>query len=147
MTLKNPIKTWSCDTSRIEDGGEKVQMSLVPLILFLSVSALRLVIDEKLFFLLEAQAARKKKIRSPCVIVTTAFPKNNNSAPKAKIPVRSDLMRSPIRSDPKSDPIRSPICNPIQVLLTAPKIKHWGPSDPTTTTSTSTTFERERPGS
>ena len=40
---------------------------------------------------------------------------NNSSAPKAKIPVRSD----PIRSDPQSDPIRSgvrsdPIRSPIR---------------------------------
>ena len=77
-------------------------------------------IHEKLFFLLEAQAARKKKIRSTCVIVKTAFPKNIIPHQKRKY-----------QSDPKSDPIRRPIWNPILVLLTAPKIKHFQNLTPT----------------
>ena len=39
MTLKNPIKIWSCNTFRIEDGGERFK-SLIALILFLSISTL-----------------------------------------------------------------------------------------------------------
>jgi len=50
------------------------------------------------------QAARQKKIRSTCIIVKTAFSQNNNSAPKAEIPVRSDPTRSDPESDPESDP-------------------------------------------
>lgn len=57
-------------------------------------------IKEKRFLLLETQAARKKKIRSACAIVKTAFSQNSNSATKAKILVRSDPIRSGIRSDP-----------------------------------------------
>ena len=87
---------------------------------------LRLVIHEKLFFLLEAQAARKKKIPSPCVIVKTAFPKNNNFAPKKKKKKKkrkyqSDPIRCRVQTDPKYDPIRSPIWGPIEVLLSRPQ--------------------------
>ena len=66
-------------------------------------------------FLIRGTGGSKEKIQSPCVIVKTAFPKNNNSGPKGKIPVRSDPMRSPIRPEIRSDPIRSPIWNPIFV--------------------------------
>ena len=51
------------------------------------------------FFLLETQAARKKKIRSAYAIVKTAFSQNSNSTTKAKILVRSDP-----ESDSESDP-------------------------------------------
>ena len=73
-------------------------------------------LHEKQFCLLETQAARKKKSDPPVLLLKQHFPKNNNPAPKAKIPVRSDPIQSGVRSDPKSDPIR----NPIRVLLTAP---------------------------
>ena len=67
---------------------------------------LMLMIQEKQVLLLETLAAWKEKISFTYVIVKTAFSQNNNSAPKAKIPIRSDLIRNPIR-------------NPIQILLTA----------------------------
>ena len=65
------------------------------------------------FCLSETQAARKKKIRSACAIVETAFSQNNNSAPNEHTsPIRSDPIRSPsrsgIRSDPESDPESDP---------------------------------------
>ena len=44
------------------------------------------------------------------------FSQHNNSAPKAKIPVRSDPIRSGIRPDPS---------NPVRVLLTAKCNAHF----------------------
>ena len=71
---------------------------------------------EKQLFFIGDTGGSKEKIRSTCAIVKTAFSQNNNFAPKAKIPVRSDPIRSGVRSgirsgirsnqesDPESDP-------------------------------------------